>query len=62
VSGDETIEQVQAAELARLRQIETAARHVLDVWPGKRSVTPFLTAMAELRAALAQPPSASGTG
>jgi len=58
MSGHETIAHVPAAELARLRRIEAAARKVLGQWPPTRSATPLLSAMAELRAALAESPSA----
>ena len=47
---------VPQAELERLRRIEEAARAVMAGWPGKRSATPFLHAMAQLRAALQETP------
>lgn len=44
--------QVAADELARLRRIEEAAKQVLIQMQGRRSASPLLTAIAELRAAL----------
>ena len=44
--------EISTHELERLRQIETAARTVMEEWRGRRSSTPLLSAMAELRAAL----------
>jgi len=43
---------VTAEELARLRRIEEAAKEVLRQMQGRRSATPMLAAIAELRAAL----------
>jgi hypothetical protein len=44
---------ISADELARLRGIEAAAAEVLRQWDGrKRSATPMLAAIAELRRAL----------
>ena len=40
------------AEIARLRRVEEAAAGVLNVMGGRRSATPMLAAIAELRAAL----------
>lgn len=40
------------AENARLRRIEEAASRVLSEMGGRRSATPMLSAIAELRAAL----------
>ena len=45
-------ERVTAEELARLRRIEAAAREVLHQMQGRRSASPMLAAIAELRAAL----------
>jgi hypothetical protein len=45
-------ERVAAEELARLRRIEEAAKEVLRQMEGRRSATPMLAAIAELRAAL----------
>lgn len=45
-------ERVNAEELARLRRIEEAAKEVLRQMQGRRSVTPMLAAIADLRAAL----------
>jgi hypothetical protein len=45
-------ERVTAEELARLRRIEEAAKEVLRQMQGRRSATPMLAAIAELRAAL----------
>ncbi len=42
----------QAGGLARLRRIEEAARRLLDEMEGRRSATPMLSALAELRAAV----------
>ena len=53
---DEPTTQIAYAELERLRRIEEAARAVMAEWPGKRSATPFLHAMAQLRAALQETP------
>jgi len=40
------------AEIARLRRVEEAATGVLGEMGGRRSATPMLAAIAELRAAL----------
>lgn len=45
-------ERVSSEELARLRRIEAASREVLQQMQGRRSATPMLAAIAELRAAL----------
>ena len=39
-------------QLAHLRRIEVAARRLLDEMEGRRSATPMLSALAELRAAV----------
>jgi len=52
-----TFERIPTQELARLRRIEEAARSLLAQWPGGRSATPMLTAIAALRAALKEKPS-----
>jgi hypothetical protein len=51
---DDLAERLQGAEaeIARLRRIEEAAVDVLSGWGGRRSATPWLAAIAELRAAL----------
>jgi hypothetical protein len=56
VNEDEpTDEPIAPEELARLRRIEAAASEVLDRWDGsRRSATPLLAAIANLRAALAE--------
>ena len=47
---------ISTEELARLRGIEAAAAEVLRQWDGrKRSATPMLAAIAELRLALTEP-------
>jgi hypothetical protein len=51
--GEPTDERVPTDELARLRRIEEAARHVLDESDRpRRSASSLLAAMAALRAAL----------
>jgi hypothetical protein len=57
VTADDTTQELIAiAELARLRRIEVAATELLDRMQGRRSATTGLTAVAELRAALAETP------
>ena len=43
---------VPAEDLGRLGRIEVAARRLLDEMEGRRSATPMLSALAELRAAV----------
>ena len=54
---DELSERLEAAEaeVTRLRRVEGAATRVLEEMGGRRSATPMLTAIAELRAALKGP-------
>jgi hypothetical protein len=54
--SEPTYETVTTDELARLRRIEEAARHLLDEWPGSRSATPLLKAIVTLRATLKEKP------
>jgi hypothetical protein len=49
-------ELVATDELARLHRIEEAAREVLNQMQGRRSASPLLSAIAALRAALAEKP------
>ncbi len=46
--------QVPKPELERLRRIEEAARRLLVAMEGRRSATPTLAAIAELRASLSE--------
>lgn len=45
---------IATAELARLRRVEEAAKHLLTQMEGRRSATQMLSAVAELRAALTE--------
>lgn len=56
-TNEPTYRSVPSEELARLRRIEVAARELLEQLPGRRSATPMLAALAELRAALDDRPS-----
>ena len=52
VTGERAVRGDQAGQLAHLRRIEVAARRLLDEMEGRRSATPMLSALAELRAAV----------
>lgn len=56
-SDEPTYETIATDELARLRRIEEAAKQLLTQMGDRRSASPTLAALAELRAALKEPPS-----